>query len=365
MALMRFCFMSKFDFPVYKTKIEGISQTFSLEDRAERRKYFDAKAGEEIKKIKEYLKENTFVGFLIGKKNSGKGTYSKLFMEAVGPEHVTHISVGDIVRSAKKAAEDTATRQHLEDFLRKRYRGFGSVESVIDNVINWSVKTHLATEGVLALVEWEIDRTDHKAVFIDGFPRSVDQISLALYFRALIGYRDDPDFFVFIDLPETIINERMKNRVICPICQTPRSFKLLRTKEIGYDETTKEFYLMCDNPGCNHARMVEKEGDTLGIEAIRDRIEADDKVARTLLELEGVPKIYLRNSVPVESAKDFVDEYEITPEYSYEWNAAQKQVKVNEKPWIVKDDEGKEVYSLLPAAVVVSLIKQVTSVLGL
>ena len=40
-------------------------------------------------------------------------------------------------------------------------------------------------------------------------------------------------------------------------------------------------------------------------------------------------------------------------------------VNVNEKPWVIKDDEGREVYSLLPAAVVVSLIKQLPAALGL
>ncbi len=30
-----------------------------------------------------------------------------------------------------------------------------------------------------------------------------------------------------------------------------------------------------------------------------------------------MPKVYLRNSVPVAKAKEYVDDYEITPEYSY------------------------------------------------
>ena len=36
--------------------------------------------------------------------------------------------------------------------------------------------------------------------------------------------------------------------------------------------------------------------------------------------MQGVPKIYLRNAVPVEKAGEFVDGYEITPAYSYEWD---------------------------------------------
>ena len=111
--------------------------------------------------------------------------------------------------------------------------------------------------------------------------------------------------------------------------------------------------------------MVVKEGDGLGIEAIRERLELDDKIMKNLLEMEGIPKIYLRNSVPVERAREFVDDYEITPAYRYELAEGVKSVKVIEEPWIVKDDLGVDSHSLLPQPVGVSLIKQVAEVLGL
>src|SRR3989338_5688841 len=94
--------MPKFSFPIFKTKTEGVTAAFQLENPAERRKYFDAKAGKAIEGLREYLRGNTFVGFLLGPKNSGKGTYTKLFMEAVGGDRVAHISVGDIVRNVDK-----------------------------------------------------------------------------------------------------------------------------------------------------------------------------------------------------------------------------------------------------------------------
>lgn len=338
-----------------------------LEDPVERRKYFDLKAGAEIEKLRDYLqKGNTFVGFLLGPKNSGKGTYTKLFMEAVGVDHVAHISVGDIVRSAQQAAKDESKRKELIEFLGRRYRGFVKIEEIIESVTNWSVTKLLATEAILALVEWEVDRLGRKALFIDGFPRTPDQVSLALYFRALMGYRDDPDFFVFIDVPEAVIDERMKYRVICHECQTPRNTKLLRTKDVEHDAHEKKFYLLCDNPACEgfgKKRMIAKEGDELGIEAIRERIEIDKKVMKTLLDLQGVPKVYLRNSVPVDIAKNYIDDYEITPAYRYELEG--DKVKVVEEPWTIKDEEGKPSYSLLPAAVALALIKQTAQVLNL
>src|SRR3989344_3750383 len=265
--------MQQFDFPIFKTKIDGSDQKFMLEDPVERRKYFDLKAGPEIEKIRDYLqKGNTFVGFLLGPKNSGKGTYTKLFMEAVGGDRVAHISVGDIVRSAQKAGRDESQKKELVKFLQTRYRGFMKVEEIIASVVDWNISTLLETEGILALVEWEVSRLGRKAIFIDGFPRNIDQISLSLYFRALMGYRDDPDFFVYINVPESVIDEKI------------------------------EFYLICDSPNCQGfgtARMVGKAGDSLGIEAMRDRIEMDKKVIKRLLDIQGVPKVYLRNSIPV------------------------------------------------------------------
>lgn len=351
-----------FNFPIFQTKVPN-SPKFDLSDPVERRKYFELKVGPAIESLREWLRTNTFVALLLGPKNSGKGTYTKLFMEAVGADHIAHLSVGDVVRAAHRTLEDPKEKDALVGFLRERYRGFIPVDQAVDVILGRDTKSLLPTEVILALVEREIDRIGKKSLFIDGFPRNLDQISYSLYFRSLINYRNDPDFFVFIDVPESVIDERMKGRVVCPQCQTPRGLRLLRTKEIGYDQKTKEFYLICDNPACGGTRMVAKEGDELGIEAIRDRVEVDKEVMRTLLKLEGVPKVFLRNSVPVAQAGAKVDDYEITPAYRYELEG--DRVTVLEEPWIVKDDAGEDAYSLLPAPVAVALIKQTADVLGL
>jgi len=357
--------MKGFSFPIFKTKIEGLSQPFALENPVERKKYFEFKAGNEIERIREYLAHNNFLAFLLGPKNSGKGTYAKLFAEAIGPERMRHISVGDIVRDVHTSFGNEKEREELITFLKTHYRGTLPLKDAIDALLGRNMSNLLPTEFILALIEYEIAKDEKKAIFIDGFPRNLDQISYSLYFRSLMGYQDNPDFFIFIDVPETIINERMKSRVICPICHTPRSLKLLRTKEIGYDKEKKEFYLICDNPKCGGARMVAKEGDDLGIEAIRDRIEIDKTVMKTLLTMEGISKIYLRNAIPVQEGTNAVDMYEVTPSYSYVYDEKEGRVRVNETPWVIPDDEGIPSYSLLPAAVVVTLIKQVAQVLGL
>lgn len=354
------------DFPVFKTKIEGLTQRFNVNDPVERKKYFEAKAGKEIEKIRKYLEKNTFVAYLLGKKNSGKGTYSKLFAEAVGSENIGHVAVGDIVRDVHKSLENPKAKEELINFLEKNYRGFHSMEEIISQIEGRSQSTLIPSELILALIEYEISKRPKQALFIDGFPRAHDQVGYSLYLKKLIGYREDPDFFVFINLPNSVIDERIKYRVICPVCKSPRNLKLFATKEVGYDKETQKFYLICDNSKCpqkGKARMVPKEGDELGIEPIRKRLEVDDQIFKKLLTLTGIPKIYLRNSMSVLEAKEYVDDYELTPVYNYELQA-DGSVKTIESPWIVKDDEGVDSYSLLPAPVVVAFIKQVAQVLG-
>jgi adenylate kinase family enzyme len=361
--------MNSVDFPIFKTRIDGLDKKFNLNDPEERREYFVLKAGKEIEKLRKYLESGkTFIGYLLGKKNSGKGTYSKLFMEAVGPSTssgqaaIGHIAVGDIVRDVHIGLSDPEKKKELTEFLKKNYRGFHNLEEIDGLIEGRSQSSLISSELILALLKYEISRRPRQAIFIDGFPRGLDQIGYSLFLRELLGYRDDPDFFVFIDVPTAVIDERIKTRVICPLCKTPRSIKLAPTKEIGYDEGQKSFYLICDNPLCRGARMVPKEGDELGIEPIRERLEADDQVFRKLLELHGVPKVYLRNSIPAEKVKKYADDYEITPVYGYQADEFGK-VRVIEKPWIIKDDDGVDSCSLLPAPVALSMIKQVAELL--
>jgi len=354
------------DFPLFKTKLENNNRTFRLSDPSERWEYFHLRAGSEIERLKSYLEKNSFVAYLLGKKNSGKGTYSKLFIEIFGSDRVAQVSVGDLVRAAHKIVSEGGTAQdELLGFLKQNYRGYLSLEQSLDALIGRDVTRLLPTEFILTLVKREIARFPKKSLFIDGFPRDLDQISYSLYLRELIGYRDDPDVLVFIDVPEKIIEERMKYRVVCPKCQLVPNLKLNPTKKIGYDQEKRAFYLICDNPACQGQRLDSgKEGDRSGIEAIRERLDNEGRLMEQALQLYGIPKILLRNHLPQEKALEFADAYEITPEYSYEWDDVKKEVRVLEKPWVFPDDEGVSSVSLLAPAVVVSLLKQLTQTLN-
>ncbi|XOA42875.1 MAG: nucleoside monophosphate kinase [Candidatus Nealsonbacteria bacterium] len=353
------------EFPLFKTKIKGFEKKFNLINLRERKKYFKAKAGKEIEKLKEYLKENTFIAYLLGKKNSGKGTYSKMFAEIIGFEKIEHFSIGDMIRRVDKEMADEKRKKVFFDFLKRNYRGRTSVKEIISLLENRNTKVLLPTELILTLVKREMERMEKKTLFVDGFPRDLDQIDFSLFFRDLIGHRDDPDVFILIDVPEKVIDERIRWRRICPVCQTSRNLKLLPTSEVGFDEKSNEFYLICDNPRCKKAKMILKEGDELGIAPIKKRLIMDDKLIRQSFSLYGIPKVLLRNSVPVKEAANFVDDYEITPEYIFEWDKKIKKVKIKEKPWVVTDDEGVSSYSLLPPPVVVSLIKQLVDVFNI
>lgn len=358
--------MKNLNFPIFKTKSD-VYKKFDLTDGKSRQEYFEYKAGPEIQKLQDYLKNNTFIVYLLGKKSSGKGTYSKMLKEIVAPDRIEHFSVGDMFRSFDKIIADPRQKEELIKFLHEKYRGPVSVDDIIKAMESRSTKNLLPSELMLALTEREISKLGKKAIFIDGFPRDVDQVNYSLFFKVLIDYRQDPDIFALIDVPTNVIDERVKYRVICPICQTARNTRLLATKHIGFDRAAKQFYLLCDNPDCpghGKSRMVTKEGDEQGIAPIKERLDKDELLIEQVDKMHGLKKIYLRNSIPVDIVAENYDDYEITPGYEYQ-RAENGEITVAEKPWEVKDDKGVVCNSLMPPPVVISLIKQLVQALGL
>ena len=172
-------------FPIFKTKIKGLNQKpsikakpgarFNLTNPKEREKYFELKAGPEIKKLKEYLKKNTFVAYLLGKKNSGKGTYAKMFAEAVSLKKIDHFSIGDMIRDIDEDLRDRERKKELITFLEKNYRGFSPLKDIISALEKIQPKktilTHISSEdetGITALIKKNKDRFSIIAAF-DGF----------------------------------------------------------------------------------------------------------------------------------------------------------------------------------------------------
>jgi adenylate kinase family enzyme len=361
--------MKNLEFPIIGTldTVNRSSKTtlkkYDLNSPKGRKVYFEDKVSDEISRISKYLNQGkTFIAYMLGKKGSGKGTYTKLMAEIFGEDKIAHISVGDLIREI----DDWENFQKTDRYKRMKsyYRGYTSWDEAVDAHLGRNTSKLLPDEFILALLKAHIDELKGKCLFLDGLPRNMDQISYSLYFRDLINYRDDPDLFVLIDIPETVIDERIKHRVVCPTCHLSRNVKLLITSNVTYDEKTKKFNLICDNSDCpdvGNAVLTGKEGDELGLAPIRERLDRDEDLLKTAFKLHGVPKILLRNHVPVESASEYFDNYELTPEYVLK--SSGKKVDITEKPWVVIDDNGKKCYSLLPPPVIVALVKQLAEVL--
>ena len=132
--------MKNLEFPNIGTKVRGLHTLFDLTSPQGRKKYFDAKVGDEIRHLKLYLKDNNFIAYFLGKKNAGKGTYTKLFTEIFGEDRVAHVSVGDLVRELHGNWEKFSKSPDCEK-LKRLYRGYISFDEAVKALLGRSTKT--------------------------------------------------------------------------------------------------------------------------------------------------------------------------------------------------------------------------------
>lgn len=350
--------------PFFNSKKYPVSRSFDLNDPVDRKLYFKERLGSKIEEIKTFLDDNTFIGYMLAKKQAGKSTYAKMFEEIVGFERFQHISVGDVIRNVHTEISSGVGRHSVEEYLEKNHRGFLSVEEAIKALENREHGALLPSELILTLVKMEIDKIGKKALFIDGLPRNLDQISYSLYFRALVNYRDDPDFFILIDVPEDLIDMRMKGRRVCNLCKTSKNTTLNPSKFVVYDEKTSEYLFLCDNESCKGYKkevLVAKEGDQLGKESIRGRLDSEGELMGVANSLQGIPKVLIRNTISVEESGKYVDDFEISPSFRYEGKG--EEVKIIREPLVVTGDDGVKCHSLSGACIVVSMVDQIHKIL--
>lgn len=353
------------EFPIFNSKALSDGKTYDLSDPVDRKQYFDAKLGSKIDDVKVYLENNSFIGYLIAKKQAGKGTYSKMLQEILGPDRFAHISVGDVIRYYHKAFEDTVVALELKKEIEKTYRGFISIDDAITALLNRSQdKISVPTEFLLSLLKLEIDKMGKKALFIDGLPRSLDQVSYSLYFRDLINYREDKDFFVLIDVAESVIDARMKNRVVCPICGTSKNLIFNSSKYIKYDDVLQHFYFLCDNSTClghGKEKMIEKEGDAAGAVSIADRLKSDEILINQAFDLYGIPRILVRGSIPLNQKEECLEEYEV--KHCHTFSLKEGHVVDSQTDWVFTDDSGVASCETYPAVHVVNIFTQLHQIL--
>jgi len=353
------------DYPFFNSKALSDGNVYDLTDPIERLKYFNAKLGTIIEDLKVFLDSNSFIAYMLAKKLAGKGTYAKMVGEILGPTRIAHISVGDLIRKTNRLLDDPTAVSELRAYMEKNYRGFISIDEAFDAIKNRTQeKLSIPTDFLLCLLKNEISQMGKKALFIDGLPRNMDQISASLYFRDLVNYRDDPDLFILIDTPNEILNARMKNRRVCPYCQTSRNLLFNPSQFVKYDKLADDVYFVCDNTMCSGygvAKYIAKEGDLEGIDSIEERLQADAELMTVAGKLQGIPKIMLRSSYPVKVAKDYLEDYEIQPKLVYQVN--DDKVTIGKENWIFKDDNGEECYTIYAATYVVNLLVSLHKVL--
>lgn len=352
------------DYSVIGTKMPGEHKNFDLVDPASKRLYFNYKIGEEIEFLKEYLKNNTFVAYLVAPKMAGKGTYTNALKDIIGEGYFENISAGDVVRKVDEDFAKNGKESKYYKYAVKYYRGMMELDKAFDALVNrTSDKVSVPTELMLTLMKYEIDQLEGKSVFIDGFPRTTDQVSYSLYFRDLINHRDDPDLFLFINIPLEVIDARIRGRRTCPICRNSCNLSLRPTSIVEFNNDTKEFRLICDSQQCkgNHTILEKKEGDEKGIGLIEKRIEDDLDLMEMARNMYGIPKIELYNAIEADKVDQYCDDYEMTKEFEH--NVVDGKVVSKGRDFYF-DVNGVKYSSFMAEPVVVSMVRQLVKILG-
>lgn len=165
---------------------------------------------------------------LLGAPGSGKGTIAgKLASENASMKHV---SSGDLLRGA--IAKGTAAGLEAKDYMEK-----GNL--VPDALIATMIKDVVAeTEGDVTML-------------LDGFPRNLAQAKILEEMGAPVTSA------VLIDVPDSIIQDRIAGRRTCPKCKAGYHVRNLPPKVEG----------VCDY--CGEALVIRKDDNP---ETVKDRL---------------------------------------------------------------------------------------------
>lgn len=167
---------------------------------------------------------------LLGAPGSGKGTVAGALASA--DASFRHVSSGDLLRGA--VAQGTPAGVEAKAFMDKG-------ELVPDALVAQMVKDAVASaEGGTA-----------KTMLLDGFPRNLAQAEI------LAGTGASVAKAVLIDVPDSIIQDRIAGRRACPRCKAGYHVKNLPPKVEG----------ICDKCG---AKLVVRKDDNP--ETVADRL---------------------------------------------------------------------------------------------
>ncbi len=131
---------------------------------------------------------------LLGPPAAGKGTQAELLSREL---HIPQVSTGAVIR------EEISTGSEL---------GRAAAREIEQGRL-------LSDETVCAIVESWLEQAGHASGFIfDGFPRTVPQAAELDDFLDRNGH--SLDLVIFIDVPRSVIEERIHGRLQCDTCGT-------------------------------------------------------------------------------------------------------------------------------------------------
>ncbi len=165
---------------------------------------------------------------LLGAPGSGKGTVASRL--AAENANLKHVSSGDLLRGA--VAKGTEAGVKAKTFME-------AGQLVPDELIAQMIKDVIAeTEGDVTML-------------LDGFPRNVQQADILAATGAEIRSA------VLLDVPDSIIQDRIAGRRTCPKCKAGYHAKDLPPKVAG----------ICDN--CGTELVIRKDDNP---ETVKDRL---------------------------------------------------------------------------------------------
>ena len=156
---------------------------------------------------------------LFGSPGSGKGTQAIMLSEVLG---LKRISLGDILR--EEVAKESSLGSEVKAYMER-----GAL--VPDELVSRVIEEHINAEGFI----------------LDGYPRNLSQ---AKHLDEILNNKNsDLDAFVYLDIDEQTIIERLSKRRVCKACGTNYHLETMPPKEKN----------LCDK--CSQGLIQRKDDD--------------------------------------------------------------------------------------------------------
>lgn len=179
----------------------------------------------------------------MGLPGAGKGTQAERINEKY---HIPHISTGDMFRLAIKEGTN----------LGKKAKSFMDQGELVPD------------EVTIGIVQERLSKDDCQNGFLlDGFPRTIAQAD-ALQ-TLLKDMKTSIDYVLHVDVPESILVERLTGRRVCPTCGA--------TYHVMYNPPQVEG--VCDKDG---SKLIQRDDDQA--DTVKKRLSVNIKQTQPLLD---------------------------------------------------------------------------------